>query len=127
MAEPEELARQAIDLLLEKCGWQVQDKSAVNLHSQLGVAVRELSFKTGEPDYRVAELVYFRFVFRRVIPVQRRAESYRFAPDPFYFQYLGYGAGVPVLAPVPPRTPALESLLYERRVVPLVYHDEVAF
>jgi len=51
MAEPEELARQEIDPLLEKCGWQVQDKSAVNLHIQRGVAVRELSFKTGEPDY----------------------------------------------------------------------------
>jgi hypothetical protein len=51
MAEPEELARQEIDLLLEKCGWQVQDKSAVNLQSQRGVAVRERSFKTGEPDY----------------------------------------------------------------------------
>ena len=51
MAEPEELARQEIDPLLEKCGWQVQDKSAVHLHSQRGVAVRELSFRTGEPDY----------------------------------------------------------------------------
>jgi type I restriction enzyme R subunit len=51
MPDPEELARQEIDPLLEKCGWQVQDKSSVNLHSQRGVAVRELSFKTGEPDY----------------------------------------------------------------------------
>jgi len=51
MAEPEELARQEIDPLLEKCGWQVQDKSAVNLHSQRGVAVRELSFKTAKPDF----------------------------------------------------------------------------
>jgi type I restriction enzyme R subunit len=51
MPEPEELARQEIDQLLEKCGWQVQDKSSVNLQSQRGVAVRELSFKTGEPDY----------------------------------------------------------------------------
>jgi type I restriction enzyme, R subunit len=51
MADPEELARQEIDVLLEQCGWQVQDKSSVNLQSQRGVAVRELSFKTGEPDY----------------------------------------------------------------------------
>src|SRR6267143_4539212 len=51
MPDPEELARQEIDVLLEQCGWQVQDKSAVNLQSQRGVAVRELSFKTGEPDY----------------------------------------------------------------------------
>lgn len=47
MTEPEKLARKEIDLLLEKCGWQVQDKSAVNLQSQRGVAVRELSFKPG--------------------------------------------------------------------------------
>jgi type I restriction enzyme R subunit len=51
MPDPEQLARQEIDTLLEQCGWQVQDKSSVNLHSQRGVAVRELSFKTGEPDY----------------------------------------------------------------------------
>jgi len=40
MPDPEELARQEIDTLLEQCGWQVQDKSSVNLHSQRGVAVR---------------------------------------------------------------------------------------
>jgi type I site-specific restriction endonuclease len=50
MPDPEQLARQEIDRLLQSCGWQVQDKSSVNLHSQRGVAVRELSFKTGEPD-----------------------------------------------------------------------------
>ena len=29
----------------------MQDKNAVNLAASRGVAVRELSFKTGEPDY----------------------------------------------------------------------------
>ena len=51
MPDPEELARQEIDALLKPCGWDVQDKSAVNLAASRGVAVRELSFKTGEPDY----------------------------------------------------------------------------
>ena len=51
MADPEELARQEIDALLDRCGWTVQDKSAVNLSASRGVAVRELTFKTGEPDY----------------------------------------------------------------------------
>ena len=51
MPTPEEQARQEIDTLLQQCGWQVQDKSSVNLNSQRGVAVRELSFRTGEPDY----------------------------------------------------------------------------
>lgn len=51
MSDPEELARQEIDALLAPCGWTVQDKSAVNLSASRGVAVRELSFTTGEPDY----------------------------------------------------------------------------
>jgi type I restriction enzyme R subunit len=51
MPTPEELARQEIDALLGPCGWVVQDKNAVNLAASRGVAVRELSFKTGEPDY----------------------------------------------------------------------------
>jgi type I restriction enzyme R subunit len=51
MPDPEELARQEIDALLGPCGWRVQDKRAVNLAAARGVAVRELTFKTGEPDY----------------------------------------------------------------------------
>ena len=51
MPSPEEQAREEIDALLERCGWQVQDKSSVNLQAARGIAVRELSFKTGEPDY----------------------------------------------------------------------------
>src|SRR3990172_11005335 len=51
MADPEQLARENIDALLEQCGWAVQDKNAANLSASRGVAVRELSFKTGEPDY----------------------------------------------------------------------------
>ncbi len=48
---PEDRARRIIDVLLEKCGWTVQDKAAVNLSAARGVAVCELSFQTGEPDY----------------------------------------------------------------------------
>src|SRR3990170_8068258 len=51
MPTPEDLARENIDALLEQCGWTVQDKNAANLSASRGVAVRELSFKTGEPDY----------------------------------------------------------------------------
>jgi type I restriction enzyme R subunit len=51
MPDPEQLARQEIDALLTPCGWVVQDKRAVNLAAARGGAVRELSFKTGEPDY----------------------------------------------------------------------------
>jgi type I site-specific restriction endonuclease len=48
---PEQRARHTIDALLGRCGWTVQDKNAVNLSAARGVAVSELSFKTGEPDY----------------------------------------------------------------------------
>jgi len=48
---PEEHARVKVDALLERCGWQVQDRARLNLYARPGVAVRELSFSTGEPDY----------------------------------------------------------------------------
>jgi type I restriction enzyme, R subunit len=51
MPDPEQLARQEIDALLKPCGWILQDTNAVNLSVSRGVAVRELTFKGGEPDY----------------------------------------------------------------------------
>ena len=48
---PEEKAREGIDAMLTAAGWDVQSKDAVNLSAARGVAIRELSFKTGEPDY----------------------------------------------------------------------------
>ena len=51
MSTPEERARQEIDTLLQQCGWIVQTKTEINLSAGCGVAVCELTFKTGEPDY----------------------------------------------------------------------------
>lgn len=48
---PENKAREQIDAMLRASGWAVQSKDAINLLSQPGVAVCELSFSTGEPDY----------------------------------------------------------------------------
>jgi type I restriction enzyme R subunit len=48
---PEEKARQQIDLLLQKSGWIIQDRSKVNLAAGPGVAIREALLKTGEADY----------------------------------------------------------------------------
>ncbi len=48
---PEEKAREKIDAMLIASGWSVQTKDKVNLSASRGVAVCELSFKTGEPDY----------------------------------------------------------------------------
>ena len=50
---PEEKARKQIDSNLDRCGWTVQDKSALNLSASRGVAVREVTMKRGhgEVDY----------------------------------------------------------------------------
>jgi type I restriction enzyme R subunit len=49
--DPEEAARQKIDKLLTAAGWVVQERRKANLSAAQGVAVTELSFTTGEPDY----------------------------------------------------------------------------
>lgn len=48
---PEGKARQQIDAQLTASGWLVQTKDTLNLAASRGVAVGELSFATGEPDY----------------------------------------------------------------------------
>ncbi|MDR3459101.1 MAG: DEAD/DEAH box helicase family protein [Verrucomicrobiae bacterium] len=48
---PEEQARQSIDAQLIDSGWLVQTKDKINLSASRGVAICELSFATGEPDY----------------------------------------------------------------------------
>ena len=48
---PEENARQEIDAQLTASGWVVQTKDKINLAASRGVAICELSFVTGEPDY----------------------------------------------------------------------------
>ena len=48
---PEQRARRKIDAVLNASGWTVQTKDQINLCVSLGVAIAELTFKTGEPDY----------------------------------------------------------------------------
>jgi type I restriction enzyme R subunit len=48
---PEEKAREQIDVQLAASGWAVQTKEKINLSASRGGAVCELSFATGEPDY----------------------------------------------------------------------------
>src|SRR5574341_1380467 len=82
MAQPEDQAREEIDALLGRCGWQVQDKSSVNLQAARGVAVRELSFKTGEPDYtlfvdgKAIGTVEAKPVGHSLIGVEEQSEKY---------------------------------------------------
>jgi type I restriction enzyme R subunit len=49
--KPEETARQEIDILLQQCGWLVQNRSEMNLSAGPGVAIREGLLKGGEADY----------------------------------------------------------------------------
>ena len=82
MPSPEDQARENIDALLERGGWQVQDKSSVNLQAARGVAVRELSFKTGEPDYtlfvdgKAIGTVEAKPVGHSLIGVEEQSEKY---------------------------------------------------
>ena len=52
MPSPEEFVRQNIDVLLESCGWQVQDRRSINLSAGHGIAIREALLKDrDEVDY----------------------------------------------------------------------------
>jgi type I restriction enzyme R subunit len=48
---PEQLARDHIDLLLSQSGWVVQNMKSINLNAAPGVAVREFPTDTGPADY----------------------------------------------------------------------------
>jgi type I restriction enzyme R subunit len=48
---PEDIAREQIDTMLTASGWKVQDRKDLNLSAAFGVAVREVTLDTGEPDY----------------------------------------------------------------------------
>jgi type I restriction enzyme R subunit len=50
---PEDIAREAIDRMLEQAGWAVQDVKDVSLYAKRGVAIREFPLKAGygEADY----------------------------------------------------------------------------
>ena len=48
---PEQIARDKIDIMLEKAGWAVQSPNRVNHSSSIGVAVREYQTDIGPADY----------------------------------------------------------------------------
>jgi type I restriction enzyme, R subunit len=48
---PEQIARDTIDHMLEKAGWQVQDKIRINFGAGRGIAVREYPTDIGLADY----------------------------------------------------------------------------
>lgn len=48
---PEQIARDKIDALLEQAGWKVQSIKKMDLNAALGVAVREYQTDVGPADY----------------------------------------------------------------------------
>lgn len=48
---PEQQARDCIDEQLTACGWTIQNKSSINLHAAIGIAVREYQTNIGPADY----------------------------------------------------------------------------
>ena len=48
---PEQFTRDKIDEALTACGWLIQNKKAINLQADIGVAVREYSTNVGPADY----------------------------------------------------------------------------
>jgi type I restriction enzyme, R subunit len=48
---PEQIARDNIDSALERSGWIIQSIKQVNLHSGIGIAVREYLTDVGPADY----------------------------------------------------------------------------
>jgi type I restriction enzyme, R subunit len=48
---PEQIARDRIDNQLIACGWTIQNKSSINLHAAIGIAVREYQTDIGPADY----------------------------------------------------------------------------
>lgn len=48
---PEQIARDKIDMKLEECGWIVQSKNKININAGIGIAVREYQTDAGPADY----------------------------------------------------------------------------
>src|SRR2546429_9061936 len=71
MQSPEQLAREKIDKLLTECGWEIQNRSAINLSASHGVALREALLKGRD------EVDYLLFVDRKAIgTVEAKPEGY---------------------------------------------------
>jgi len=69
MTTPEGRAREHIDAQLRECGWQIQDRNAINLFAGCGVAVREFPLTNGYADYLL-------FVDRKAVGViEAKAEG----------------------------------------------------
>lgn len=70
---PEQIARDKIDHMLREAGWVVQSKNKVDLHANIGVAIREYQTDAGPADYVL-------FINQKpvgIIEAKREDEGYR--------------------------------------------------
>jgi type I restriction enzyme R subunit len=70
---PEQIARDRIDALLHKAGWQVQSRSQFNFSAGMGIAIKEYPTDVGPADYVL-------FVNRKpvgIIEAKREEEGHR--------------------------------------------------
>lgn len=70
---PEQVARDIIDKKLKECGWVIQNKTKINLHQGLGVAVREYHTDSGPADY----ILFVDGKPMGVIEAKKKEEGYR--------------------------------------------------
>lgn len=70
---PEQIARDNIDSMLEQAGWLVQSKEEVNLSAGLGVALRETNTASGAADY----ILFINSKAVGVIEAKKESEGHR--------------------------------------------------
>ena len=70
---PEQIARDAIDDMLEKAGWTVQSKNQINLGAAQGIAIREYQTDIGPADY----VLFVNGKPVGIIEAKREDEGYR--------------------------------------------------
>ncbi len=112
MPTPEDQAREAIDALLTKAGWIIQDTNQVNLSAALGVVIRNfpLAHGHGYADY----LFYLDGKAAGVIEAKRKGATLTGVE----IQSAKYSGGFPPSLPVL-RSPAPLPLPKHRRGNPL--------
>jgi len=104
---PEQEARETIDKMLEKSGWDVQDLANANIHAQKGVAIREFPLDKGHgfADYllyvagKAAGVIEAKKVGNTLTGVEIQSDKYKtglpdnlpawFRPLPFCYQSTG--------------------------------------
>ncbi|MCP4146897.1 MAG: DEAD/DEAH box helicase family protein [bacterium] len=74
---PEQIARDRIDLMLEKAGWAVQDKNKADPRAAAGIALREVKNEAGSADYVLFVVRDGRPIPCGIVEAKREDEAHR--------------------------------------------------